>query len=525
MDDAEALPDVYDQVHYPGLSHARSHPGHMGAIAQLLGLDPAPPGACRVLEIGCASGYNLIPMAEALPGSRFLGVDTSRSQVEEGRAIIAALGLSNIELECRDLSSINEGDGKFDYIIAYGVYSWVPEATRDRLLALIRSNLADFGIAYVSYDTYPGWFQMRKMREMMLYHVRRIEEPSERVAAARELVAFLAAADDEQHGAHGPFMQAYARNMATREDGFLLHDELAPINDPVYFHEFAAHLEEHGLAYLAEADFPEVMAARLPAGTAAGVQQMARTLVDREQYMDFIRDRGFRESLISHVATVGLRDLTVQPERYRRFFVSSHTTATGAVDPTSSDVARFEISKELYLATNHPVSKAAMVVLDEEFPLPVAFDELFTRAATLVYGEAGPSAAEEARDREALAELLLRGFAQDIKLISLSIAEPGFIAAVTTRPAASALARFRAANGQRTVVSLAHQQIGLEPLSARLLPLLDGTRSREQLLEEFVRWHATEAAAHNAPAASREDLEADFFGCLAALAGHALLKG
>ncbi|MGH2632273.1 MAG: methyltransferase regulatory domain-containing protein, partial [Tepidiformaceae bacterium] len=373
-DELDVISDVYDEVHYPGLSHFRSHPGHMGAIAQVLGLDPAGPERCRVLEIGCASGYNLIPMAETLPGSEFIGIDTSQSQVAEGRAVIKALGLTNIELQHRDLSEIGEADGKFDYIISYGVYSWVPEAVRDRLIAVIRANLAESGIAYLSYDTYPGWFQMQKMREMMLYHTRRIEEPLERVAAARKFVAFLAAAEDERDGSDGSFIEAYARSMIGREDGYLLHDELAPINDPVYFHEFAEHLERHGLAYLAESDFPEVMAARLKPEAAAGLQRMARTLVEREQYMDFLRDRGFRESLVSHVATVGQRDLTIDAERYRRFYVGSHATPVGTIDAASNEVARFEVSKAIFLATNHPVSKAAMLVLDEAFPLPLSFD-------------------------------------------------------------------------------------------------------------------------------------------------------
>ena len=525
MDDGDgAIADVYDEVHYPGLSHELSHPGHMGAVAQVLGLNPASPEHCRVLEIGCAAGYNLIPMAETLPGSEFIGIDTSAGQIAEGRAIIDALALTNVELQCRDLADIGESDGKFDYIIAYGVYSWVPAHLRDRLIALIRANLADDGIAYLSYDTYPGWFQMRKMREMMLYHTRRIEGSIERVTAARELVAFLASASDERDGFHGSFIDAYARSMASREDGFLLHDELAPVNDPVYFYEFSEHLERHGLAYLAEADFPEVMAARLAPEAADGVQHMARTLVEREQYMDFLRDRGFRQSLLSHVATVGQRDLSIDADRYRRFFVDSRATPVGEVEIASDSVARFEVSKAVFLATNHPVSKAAMMVLDEVFPLPVAFDDLFARALGLVYGELEVGDAEIEQDRAALAGTLLRGFAQDLSLISLSISAPAFVAVISPRPEASSLARYRAGQGQRTVVNLAHRQIALDPLSASLLPLLDGRHSREELVEELISRHASEAAAANAPPASREEIEADIYSCLAALAGHALLK-
>ena len=528
--DAEpsATADVYDEVHYPGLSHALSHPGHMGAVGQVLGLNPASPDHCRVLEIGCAAGYNLLPMAETLPGSEFIGIDTSAGQIAVGRAAVEALGLTNIDLQCRSLTDIGEADGKFDYIIAYGVYSWVPEDVRDRLIAVIRSNLAESGIAYLSYDTYPGWFQMRKMREMLLYHTRRIEEPLERVTAARELVAFLAAADEERGGSDGSFIEAYARSMAGRDDGFLLHDELAPINDPVYFHEFAEHLDRHGLAYLAESDFPEVMPARLAPEAAAGVNRMAHNLVEREQYMDFLRDRGFRESLVSHVATVAERDLSVDAERYRRFYVTSRATAVGAVDVASNSVARFELSRAVSLSTNHPVSKAAMVVLDGVFPLWLEFDELFEQAAKLVQearkDAVSTSPTDAETDRAQLATTLLRGFAQDRGLISLSIAAPGFVTVVTPKPAASALARYRASLGKRTVVNLAHQQIALDPLSRSLLPYLDGEHTREQLLEILSQLHSAGTQDNGLPAAAPEDLEADLYSCLAALAGHALLK-
>ena len=71
----------------------------MRRSARLHRLVPAPVGECRVLEIGCAAGGNLIPMAAALPRSRFLGIDFSAVQVRVGTADVAALGLANVELK------------------------------------------------------------------------------------------------------------------------------------------------------------------------------------------------------------------------------------------------------------------------------------------------------------------------------------------------------------------------------------------------------------------------------------------
>jgi len=87
---------------------------------------PAPVTKCRVLELGCASGGNLIPMAFNLPESEFIGVDFSAKEVEMGNKIIKDLNLKNIRLEQLSIMDIDETFGKFDYIICHDVYSSVP---------------------------------------------------------------------------------------------------------------------------------------------------------------------------------------------------------------------------------------------------------------------------------------------------------------------------------------------------------------------------------------------------------------
>ena len=108
----------YDEFPYLSLAFPQSHPDRLATVARLHRLLPAPVGECRVLEIGCAAGGNLIPMAAALPRSRFLGIDFSAVQVRAGLADVAALGLANIDLEQVDLRDFGEASGVFDYIIA-----------------------------------------------------------------------------------------------------------------------------------------------------------------------------------------------------------------------------------------------------------------------------------------------------------------------------------------------------------------------------------------------------------------------
>ena len=147
----------YDEVPYKSFPFPQSHPDRLATVATLFGMTPPPVEHCRVLELGCSSGGNLIPLAEQLPESRLVGIDASQRQIADGQETVRALGLTNIDLQQRDIASVRPEFGEFDYIIAHGVFSWVPNAVQDCILEICARNLAPQGIAYVSYNTYPGW--------------------------------------------------------------------------------------------------------------------------------------------------------------------------------------------------------------------------------------------------------------------------------------------------------------------------------------------------------------------------------
>src|SRR5262249_56994216 len=132
----------YDEVPYESLPFAQTHPDRLASVATLFGMRPAPADRCRVLELGCARGGNLIPLALALPQGRFLGIDLSGRQVADGQKVVAALDLTNIELKQLSINEVDAGWGPFDYIICHGVYSWVPPAVQDKILEVCATNLA-----------------------------------------------------------------------------------------------------------------------------------------------------------------------------------------------------------------------------------------------------------------------------------------------------------------------------------------------------------------------------------------------
>jgi len=170
----------------------------MAMIARLFGVEAADPNQSKILEIGCGHGGNVLPMAEQLPGSNFTAVDLSETQINNAKTIAKAAELENIELLHKDLSTIDKDFGEFDYIIAHGVYSWVPDEVKAHLLRICGENLTPNGVAFVSYNTYPGWRVKESIRDMLLIHTERFEEPNDIIKNAKGLLKFLEEAAKKQ---------------------------------------------------------------------------------------------------------------------------------------------------------------------------------------------------------------------------------------------------------------------------------------------------------------------------------------
>jgi len=479
---------IYDEVQYPSYSYSLSHPSHLATLATLLGMNPPPVAHCRVLELGCASGGNLIPMAYGLPESEFVGIDLSACQVAEGQAMLAAVGAQNVTLKHMDILDVDADLGQFDYIIAHGVYSWVPRAVQEKVLEICRKNLAPNGVAYVSYNTYPGWHMLGAVRTMMLYHTRGVTDPARRAAEARGLVDFLATSVSSQDGTHTGFMNAYLNYVKEylfpKEDAFLLHDELSDVNEPLYFYQFAGRATRHGLRYLADAEFQTMLASNLTPEVAEALRHMAKDTITLEQYIDFIRNRTFRQSLLCHQEVKLKVDLG--PQRLADFYVASSAKAESPQpDIHSAAVEKFEASDGAVLATDHPVTKSAMLCLAEVWPKSVPFKILLATARARLGGDLP----EGGRDAQVLAANLLRAYSYSGTLVELQLYAPQFVLEVSERPVASPVARFQAKRRHK-VTNLRHEPRTLGEVSRHLLPYLDGSRDRRGLLSLMHQWAA-----------------------------------
>ncbi len=527
---------TYDEVPYPNLSHVQSHPDNLATLAKLLGLSPAPIEHSRILEIGCASGGNLIPMGLSLPGSTLLGIDYSPRQIELGQAVLAEVGLTNVSLRTMDIREITPELGEFDYIIAHGVYSWVPAEVRDRLLTVCKQNLAPDGVAFVSYNVYPGWHLLGTIREMMLYHTRNVADPAERAAQARGVVKFLAesvpSADHVRShllNAYSKFLQNEMARIGPRADSFLLHDELEEINYPVYFHEFIEQAEAHGLQYVNEVDFRGALPNFWPPDVVQALTQMATNVIEMEQYLDFLRSRTFRQTVLCHAGLTVNR--TIGPQQLRQFHIAARAVPESErPDIRSRSIEKFKGLDGAKLSIDHPLSKCAMMVLARQWPQTLTMPELVTQAAALLDGHEGPAPDPSEEDWEVLCSNLLKAYVYSDDLVEVHIYPPQFTLHVSERPVASPYARWQARQDVK-VTNLRHERVEVDPLNQYLLPFLDGTRDCAALVDLLLAGPVAGGKLVveqndqpvTDPAEAREILEAELRANLEWLAHAALL--
>jgi cyclopropane fatty-acyl-phospholipid synthase-like methyltransferase len=466
----------YDEISYPGQFIPMSHPDRMATMAILHGMKPPDVECCRVLELGCCDGGNLLTMAQTLPQASFVGVDLSARQVAEGRAAVESMGVRNVELRSLDMTELDDAFGLFDYIVCHGVYSWVAPPVRDRILEICKRNLAPSGVAYVSYNTYPGWYQRGMVRAMMLYHTRGITDPIEKVRQARAVVDFAARSASPPDGLHAQYLREEYRKLEKHPDTYLFHEYLETDNHPVYFHEFVAHADSAGLRYLSTAQF-WTEEARLPAEFHQVIRQLGTDVVRREQYIDFVLNRTFRTSLLCHAGLTTYEGPTPDAVRLLRL------SALGRPENPSLDLG--SETHEPFITmfgdkvmVDEPLIKSALLVLYRLWPRSTVFEDLWT--ATL--DGLGQSEASVGVDRTSFATSLLQ--CHMLLLVNLHTCDPSIATEPGERPRTTALALRDAASGKR-VISLRNFTAVLEDIDRLVLALLDGTRDQAALVDHL----------------------------------------
>jgi SAM-dependent methyltransferase len=459
--------NTYDSIPYPTYPRLATHPDRMAAVALLFGMEPAPVDRCRVLEIGCGNGGNLLPMAYALPESRFLGFDLAAAPIALANADIRALSLNNVEAVVRDLRDLGPEAGEFDYIIAHGVYSWVPQDVRDSLLALCRHRLAPSGVALVSYNVYPGRHIRQMLREMLLQHTS-AEAPQERVDHARWFLEWLR----KSCLAPAAFRQLIDEDIATMlayTDGGLAHDDLSDVNDPLYFRDFMAHAASHGLQYLGDTSIDRMFD---PRGL---LKWLPDDRLAREQYSDYMYLRSFRHTLLCgpEVTLHGSpRAEAPRAEAPRAEAPRAESPRAESMDqlcfsaPFQMVDGQIEGGRGVRIGAKQPSVEAVARAMGARYPLPVTFQELLPYVNNV----------EELR--QVMFTLISVGFAE------CHAYRFPCQTSVSERPRASAFARHQAKRSAE-ITSLVQNLVEMDESGRRLVELLDGTRDHAALIHDM----------------------------------------
>lgn len=463
----------YDAVAYPSYTHPQTHPDRLAVIGGLFGLNPAPPQRCRVLELGCGNGTNLNSMAWTLPHSEFVGIDLAASPIQAGNEMLHALNLKNSRLVHGSITDIDASWGKFDYIIAHGLYSWIPAAIRDHVFRICHELLAPHGIALVSYNALPGGHLRHMLREMMLFHVRGFDSAAERIKQSTAFVHFLADAQDTPDE-YRLWLKAEAKNIAEHDEGHLFHDELGEINDPQYFTQFMERAASHGLQYLGEADYFEMSDHIFKEPVRKTLAQLSRNRILREQYLDFLKCRRFRQTLLCHQNAPVQRESS--PDQITHYYISSAAECTnGQLGAPST----YESPRGAKIETDFTLGQAALLELETVWPQPLPFSELLAKAIIRASTAQSPTA----DGADALRKFLLQLYAANI--VEFRASTPAFTTQVSARPVASPIARWQAARGD-FVTSLFHIAVKVEDeIGRQLLTWLDGTHDHDALADKL----------------------------------------
>lgn len=474
---------AYDETPYHSYPYAQSAPEKIATLATLFGMNPAKIENARVLELGCAEGGNIIPHAIHYPKGEYVGIDLSKVQIDAGKKHIESMGLKNIELKHASITDIDESYGKFDYIICHGVFSWVPEFVREKILEISSKNLSENGVVYISYNTLPGWNMVRTIRDMMMYHAKGFDDPANKVAQARALLAFV---KESLEGTDTPYAKMLAQEadlLSKQGDHYIRHEHLEDQNYQFYFSDFIAQANSQGLQYLSDCSLASMYLGNMKPSIVEKLKEL-NDIVRTEQYMDFITNRRFRSSLLCHSSVKLNRALN--NEDAKRFSLSLDITAEKAekdidLENTNENLKFFfKNNKEQHISTTSPWLKSVLYVFAENKGYPLSYDSI-VKQANEKFKEDRKAQIENDLLNNAM-NLVIKGY-MDICLLERNKAKVNL-----DKPCVSNLVLHQVNNTVNNwVTSPSHVPIGINIFDKFALKYMDGKNTKDSIIEHLTK--------------------------------------
>ena len=496
--------NTYDETTYPSYAYDYTAPERMGAIGRLFGMVPHDLENARVLEIGCASGGNILPMAARYPNATFVGIDYSAVQIDLAEKAAAAMNLDNVTFHAKSILNIKLKNEKFDFIIAHRVYSWVPEVVRKRILEICGDNLSRKGVAYISYNTLPGWNSVKTIRDMMLYHGRNFSDPSQKVLEARRMLNFVSENIQASAGPHKQLMEYEIKTLQDVDDNYLLHDHLEATNDPCYFHEFIDQAKKQGLQYLADAELPTMYLGNHTDQVSSTLMQL-NSNIEQEQYLDFINNRRFRMTLLTHDNVELKRNVDISSIESLLFSPNFALKDAGSINVVTSVESLDMVSvnnAEVTATLTGKIECACYIELLKAAPVPRSLDDIVKSAVKILNNES------EKDIRSVFGAMVLQMIFKG--MLSITSGEPGFTKNIADKPEIFPPARVQAMT-LVTIPNMLHQMVKLSDDQRVVAQYVTGENTKEQIisaLEEHInKGELTINADGNAIEKGSDDME------------------
>lgn len=471
----ERLSDSYNETPYHSHPFSQTAPEHLAAIATLFSVQPVPVERARILELGCASGGNLIPTAVRLPHAQITGVDLSSVHIAEGQATIERLGLKNITLQHMDLSKITSDFGTFDYIISHGVYSWIPEDVQVAMMRICGENLSDQGIAYISYNTYPGWKYREVIRDAMMFRGANRGTPQEKLSYARGMIDFL---HDKSHpdSLTRKNINEVLPILKNSQDYYLIHEFLEHCNFPCYFHEFLDRAQKNGLHYLAESQPSCMFLSNFSAEISEPLlRECHGSQVAVEQHLDFLTGRSFRQTILlkepkATEINYHLNHVQLQKLHYAGTFTSNQTAAE------INDSFKFLTLYGQVVHFSNPIAVITAQVLNDHYPSTLQPQDLAQKVSDRTQRMAHKKDFAECLPVvfQFIQDMIIKGM---IRYRSNAVT---LATGVSDYPLQDAHACHTMLNSD-SLTNAWHENIQLNVIEKSIFPLLDGTHSHAQL--------------------------------------------
>lgn len=468
----------YDESPYESFTFPFTHPQHLYTIANLFGLKAANFTKCKVLELGCASGGNIIPLAYHYPKSKFTGVDLSIQQINEGQKHINNLELKNIKLINLSIKDLNEDLGKFDYIICHGVFSWVEKDIQNKIMEICQTLLAPKGLAFISYNTLPGWHTSRTVRDMMLYHSSYFDTTQEKITQSKALLNFIHEAVSDSNNSYATLLHKELDMIKDKTDSYLKHDHLELNNSQFYFHQFIEKAQEYNLQYVADSSIHTMFVGNMPHKVAEKLS-VIDDLVRQEQYMDFIINRRFRNTILCHKSVKLNRNIA--KDVIEKFYIRSLLKPDRKIENfqliNNCDI-NFKLNNNSVITTHTKISGAIYYTLYENNIKPISLLELINKTKEKV-----PEYNDE-EIKNTFLELAVRLVLNESLIIS---SENGnYINYISEKPKINDLNIYQTkhfnwlTNGRQEVVNISET-------NNKIIQLLDGRHNIDDITKEIIK--------------------------------------